>query len=158
MSCATPEQKWSDPIAPGAALLYEIDASWVLARKWEPKEWTIGDKIRLQNGFDAECIVAGRSGPAEPRWTAVLGDEPADGSAQWRLITPTSASLRTTATGFTWACPTGITGSGGADSQVGSSRKLTVASDVAPGDYVITITMACANTESEVLRCTLQVR
>lgn len=139
-------RKWRQPLAPGAAREYEVDFDDALAIKWEPREWQQGDIIRA-GAYDAQCLVAGRSGEVPPPWPETLDELVQDGSVTWKIIAPSASSQRTTISTFEWEPPEGIEKSGGSDGAKESSRLLTVGENVAPGEYTIVVTASCANGE-----------
>lgn len=157
MSCTVLlARKWEQALAPGAAREFEVDFDLSLARRWESRTWSQGDVIR-GGAYDAECEEGGRSGQFEPEWPETLDEPVQDGSASWKIVAPSSASLVTTATGFEWTAPTGITASAGQDTTTGTVRKLTVAADVAPGEYEVMVTATCVNGDVIKQPCILQV-
>lgn len=159
MSCSTQIARvWPEPIAPGGERLFEVDFAEAISLHWESKDWQEGDTIRLLNGYDAQCVQAGRSGPVPPRWPDALTTTPVrDGSARWQVVAPSTASRVTSITGFEWDPPEGITDSGGQDGDTRTVRELAVASNVAPGQYEVVVTATCANGEVIVQPCVLQV-
>jgi hypothetical protein len=158
VSCSTLlAQEWPEPLAPGGKQRYKIDASDMLAYHWADKtEWELGDIIRV-GGYDAECIVGGRVGSVEPRWLPTLGAEIQDGSARWRIVAPSAASLKTTANSFTWSAPDGITVSDQVDTTLQSTAMLEVAANQPPGKYTVMVTITCANTDAPRRPCVLSV-
>lgn len=157
MSCTTLlARKWEQPLAAGAARLFEVDLYTALGRKWESKVWSQGDVIRA-GAYDAECATAGRAGQFEPEWPQTVGEEIQDGSASWQIVEPGSDSLETTVSTFEWTPPTGITAAGGQDTATASVRLVTVGSNVEPGEYEILVKATCANSEIIIQPCILTV-
>ena len=158
MGCTTTlPRKWEGSIKAGAARLFQVKFEAELARRWESKDWEVNDVIRLDNGYDAQCVTAGRSGQFEPPWPETLGEEVQDGSARWQIVEPSGDSLETTVSSFEWTAPTGITASGGQDTTTGSVRLVTVGSNVEPGEYEIPVKATCVNSEIIIQPCILTV-
>lgn len=155
MSCVTLlARKWEQAVAPGSAEDFEVSFDLYLRRQWESKTWILGDTIQA-GAFDAECIKGGRSGAMRPDFTEVVDEEIPDGSARWKIIEPSGASLISAAT-FEWDAPEGIEVSGQADTDTSTTAVLGVDDELAKGQYEIMVT---ATAGAKVIKrpCILQV-
>ncbi len=159
VSCSTTllVRRWAEPVAAGSKTRFKVSSTELLAHHWPDKtDWEVGNTVRAL-GFDAECVEGGRAGPHEPKWPQRLDAPVTDGSIAWRIVAPGSSSLRTTATGFDWAPPDSISLSGQVNDTLESTAFLEVASDAAPGEYTVMVTITCANGEIYKRPCILVV-
>ncbi len=147
-------RRWPDAKAPGSALRYETNFLNELARLWSPGEVSVGLVIRA-GAYDAECMVAGRTGRYEQRWPQLLGESVEDGSARWRIVEPSASSYFATVDTFVWTPSAGITVDDQLDGPLWTSAVL--AGGVKGREYELVVRANLSNGEHFDQPCILEV-